>query len=219
MEIGQSALEWVKPPRQDRSHKTLERILDAAEQLVLEQGFDGTSVAGITKLASSSVGAFYSRFPDKHALLLCLRDRFVAQATATLDLALLPERWEGIGTRDMVYANIRFTYAMFRQRAKLVAAFARHLDSEFLKTELKIVDRSTEAIVAIFEKRGEKVGHPNPPEAIRFALSTVFANLVARSQQIAFGVTPDYSDEQASKQLAEMVSAFLRLEERSAACL
>lgn len=217
-ELGLSTLEWVNPPRQTRSQKTLERILEAAEQLVLEQGFDGTSVAGVVKLAQSSVGAFYSRFPDKQALLLCLRDRFIEQAVATLQLALLPERWTGIRTRDMVYANVRFTLAMFRERSRLIAAFARHLGEDFLQVELSLVERSTESIQTILESRGERVGHRNGPAAVRFAVSCVFANLVARVQQIAAGVKTDYEDEEVSHQLAEMVVAYLKLEEAAPRC-
>src|SRR4030095_13323410 len=88
------ALRWVRPPQQRRSQQTLDRILDAAEALVAEKGFDDTPVAEIARRAGASVGAFYSRFPAKDALLGALNDRFVAQAVATADAALDPARWQ-----------------------------------------------------------------------------------------------------------------------------
>ena len=67
-----SELRWIRPPQQARSQETLERLLDAAETLVAEKGFDDTPVAEVARRAGSSVGAFYTRFPDKDALLHAL---------------------------------------------------------------------------------------------------------------------------------------------------
>ena len=75
MDSGEQ-LEWVRRPMQERSQRTLERILSAAETLILEVGFEGATVAEIVRRADSSVGAFYTRFKDKDALLRCLIDRF-----------------------------------------------------------------------------------------------------------------------------------------------
>ena len=68
--VNPPVLRWVKPPRQARSQHTLDRLLDAAEALVHEKGgFDDVPIAEIVRRAESSVGSFYSRFPDKDALL------------------------------------------------------------------------------------------------------------------------------------------------------
>ena len=95
-------LEWVNPPQQARSQQTLDRLLDAAEALIEERGFEEISVAEITRKARSSVGAFYSRFKDKQGLLRYVQQRFSEQAAATAEVALSPDRWAGMS----VYENL-----------------------------------------------------------------------------------------------------------------
>ena len=95
-------LHWIRPPRQARSQETLDRILDAAEALVAEKGFEDSPVSEIVQRAESSVGAFYARFHDKEGLLHALYERYYEEAVATTDATLAPDRWEGaeIGRAD-----------------------------------------------------------------------------------------------------------------------
>jgi DNA-binding transcriptional regulator YbjK len=65
-----SDLRWVRPARQERSQRTLERLLDAAEAVIGEKGFADASVGNICTRAGVSVGTFYRRFRDKHALII-----------------------------------------------------------------------------------------------------------------------------------------------------
>jgi AcrR family transcriptional regulator len=81
-------VEWVRPTHQVRSQETLERILEAAEEIVAEKGFDNATVSEIVRRAKSSVGAMYARFNDKDSLLVCLHQRFCEQALATTQAAL-----------------------------------------------------------------------------------------------------------------------------------
>ena len=102
MMASKPELEWVRPPRQARSQETLDRILDAAEALVAEKGFEDTPVAEIAQRAGSSVGAFYARFHDKDGLLHALYERYYEQAIATADAALDPARWEGARIAELI---------------------------------------------------------------------------------------------------------------------
>src|SRR5687768_1729645 len=55
---------------------TRERILDAAQGLVLERGFAGTSVDAVLGVASVTKGGFFHHFPSKQALGLALVERY-----------------------------------------------------------------------------------------------------------------------------------------------
>jgi len=67
----------VRPARQARSEATLERLLDAAEELFAAQGVDGTSMAAVATAGRSSIGSLYTRFPDKTALVRAVQLRVV----------------------------------------------------------------------------------------------------------------------------------------------
>jgi len=55
--------------RARRKAESRERILEAAAQLIREEGMGGTGVAEVMQAAGLTHGAFYSHFRDKDALL------------------------------------------------------------------------------------------------------------------------------------------------------
>jgi len=65
-----------------------ERILDAAEHLVIENGFAATSVDQILAVAETSKGAFFHHFDSKLDLARALTDRYVAADIGNLQDAL-----------------------------------------------------------------------------------------------------------------------------------
>ncbi len=65
-------LQAVTGPKQARSERTLQRLLDAAEVLIEEKGHAAVSIPEIARRARSSVGGFYARFRDKNELLRAL---------------------------------------------------------------------------------------------------------------------------------------------------
>ncbi len=62
-------LRTVAGPKQARSEDTLRRLLNAAEELIIEKGHRAVSIPEIARRAHSSVGGFYARFRDKTELL------------------------------------------------------------------------------------------------------------------------------------------------------
>ncbi len=69
----------VQPAKQDRSRKTQDRILRATEKLLRREQFEAISVRRIVEEAGTSIGSFYARFRDKHALLPVLYAEYEVQ--------------------------------------------------------------------------------------------------------------------------------------------
>lgn len=79
----------VVKKREERRHE----LLDCAERLFFERGYDATSVADIIEAAGLSKGAFYHHFASKEQLVDALAERMVDQgltAARALDDAALP---------------------------------------------------------------------------------------------------------------------------------
>jgi TetR/AcrR family transcriptional repressor of nem operon len=64
---------------------TRDRILDAAQQLVLERGFAATSIDAVLTQAPASKGAFFHHFPSKDDLGRALVERYAAADVRMLD--------------------------------------------------------------------------------------------------------------------------------------
>jgi AcrR family transcriptional regulator len=70
----------LHPPQQDRSRRTLERMLAAARALLEAEGADALTITGITRRARTSVGSFYARFDGKEQLLRYLGEAALDEA-------------------------------------------------------------------------------------------------------------------------------------------
>ena len=62
-------LTGVYPPKQKRSRETFEKLVSAAQDLILERGVAATTVHDIIDRAGVGVGAFYARFDGREALI------------------------------------------------------------------------------------------------------------------------------------------------------
>jgi TetR/AcrR family transcriptional regulator, transcriptional repressor for nem operon len=67
---------------------TRERILDAAEKLVIDNGYAATSVDHVIAASSSSKGAFFHHFDTKLDLARALVDRYAAADVTNLHAAM-----------------------------------------------------------------------------------------------------------------------------------
>jgi len=73
-----------KTPRQERSLRTVERILDAATRIFHEQGYAGATTNDIADEANLSIGSLYQYFPNKDAVLVALTKRHIESTTSGL---------------------------------------------------------------------------------------------------------------------------------------
>jgi AcrR family transcriptional regulator len=212
-------LRWVRPPQQARSQQTLDRLLDAAEALVSEKGFDDTPVAEIARRAGSSVGAFYSRFPDKDALIGALNERFLAQAVATADAALDPARWQRATIGEIAEAVVRFLVEIHRQQRGLLRAFAQRMrvDAEFHARRERLSEHIATGLSALLLAHRAEIRHDDPQRAAGFALTMVFGVL---EHTILFGELRSgvfaWADDDLSTELARAFLAYLTVPSRPA---
>ncbi|MFI0354896.1 TetR/AcrR family transcriptional regulator [Actinomadura sp. 9N407] len=97
-------------PRQDRSRRTVERILDAATRVLSERGYEGASTNRIAEAAGISNGSLYQYFPNKDAIVVAVLDRFADHLAdrlgAEIEAAMAVGPWEA-GGRALLDAQIR----------------------------------------------------------------------------------------------------------------
>lgn len=207
-------LEWVNPPQQVRSQQTLERFLVAAEELILERGPDAFTVQEVARRAGSSVGAFYSRFPDKEALLRCVFQRFYEQATATVDAVLSPERWRDAPTPELIGSAMAFLLRVFRDKRQIILALTLRAirDPDLGSYGVRVGERIALRAAELLRDRHERMRHPEPDKAIIFVIWLVLSALDARAIGSAHGgnVIPD---PWVAEELTRMTLSYLGIKE------
>lgn len=114
----------VRPPKQQRSQQTLERLLDAAEEVVREEGLPGLTVTNVVRKARVSIGAFYRRFPDRDAMVYALQQRNHARALEVYQRQLDTLDVENVPLEDTLETLLSFRAAMVLKDAPLMHAFA-----------------------------------------------------------------------------------------------
>ncbi|HVU04255.1 MAG TPA: helix-turn-helix domain-containing protein [Polyangiaceae bacterium] len=207
-----AALHWVKPPRQVRSQKTLERVLDAAEELIGERGVTALTVSEVVRRAGSSVGAFYARFPDKDALLSTLHERSCDEALATAELALEPARWRNRDLGTAVSEIVRFTVALCQERRGVLLAFIALAasDAAYAERRARLETQIASLLHRFLEGRDGEFSHRDAKTASAVAIRMLLgaAEYGALIQRVP-GKEMELSDERVSAELSRAVLAYL----------
>lgn len=151
----------VEAPRQERSRRTMHRLLDAAAELMEERPFDDIRVDEIARRAGYTKGAFYHRFDDKAALLRHLDGRLFEEALEGWDAFLDPEAWEGRGLDALAEAFVRRLVGVYRRSGGLMRAFvhqARWGDDDAVRERARTLNGFVrDRLLALIEARRDEL--------------------------------------------------------------
>ncbi|GAB7003590.1 hypothetical protein JCM18899A_10610 [Nocardioides sp. AN3] len=78
-------LEGVNPPVQKRSRAALQRVLQAATDVLRTEGADGFTIAAVAARSNTSVGGIYRRFTGKEQLLAAVKAQLLSQVDERLE--------------------------------------------------------------------------------------------------------------------------------------
>ncbi len=211
----ETRLEWITPPCQARSHRTLARLLDATAELLSSRDFAAISVAEIAARAGSSVGAFYRRFRDKGALLHALHERYTEEAFATAEVALDPNRWENATVEEILAEVVRFLVHIDGDRRGLRRAVQQRaqVDAAFRERSLRLRRHLTERVARLLKARRAEIEHPDPEVAAAFVLRQILGVL----SQAALAGERELSEDRLAEELTRACVAYLGACDRRAA--
>lgn len=167
-------------PKQDRSRRTEQALLDAALSLFLARGVEAVTVSDIATAAGVAPATIYRRFGDKEGLLKEAFARFTDHALRILALAPAPRPGRSLVplAADVAALVVRFAQG---NRRLLRSSYAKALADDFYAARLLELRRRTFALLKqYFLGQAGEIGHPDPELAIDFALRQAVAMLSAR---------------------------------------
>jgi AcrR family transcriptional regulator len=209
-------LETVSDPKQARSERTLYRLLDAGEALIVEQGLGGLSIPAVVRRAGSSVGGFYARFRDKNELLRALEERFFLQVQERLDALADERRWVGAPIGEIVAAAVEELVNVTESRRELIRAFLFRAtqDVRIRDDAVRFRNRAAQRIAALLVAKAPGFRHPDPALAIDLGVQLGFSLMnqhVLLEGTRAAGRT--LTRQELQREIARMFIAYVGIEE------
>jgi AcrR family transcriptional regulator len=139
-------LEPRKSPVQARSAASVDAILEATIQVLLNIGKEQLTTTRVALRAGVSVGTLYQYFPNKSALLQAALKRHLAEVTDAVELVC--KKQQGRTLRQMVTALITaFLQAKMKDAKTSVALYSVSSDVDGAKIAQQMGIRSNKAIV------------------------------------------------------------------------
>ena len=110
-------------PQQSRSIERVERILDAAADLVVAEGVDAVTTRAVAEHAEVPVASLYQYFADRDEILLALVERDIAEMDAQVAADL--GRLEVLSIGSVVETTMRAFVKVYLRRPSFVVIWLR----------------------------------------------------------------------------------------------
>lgn len=168
-------------------------LLDCAQRLFFERGYDDTTVNDIIREAGLSKGAFYHYFASKEALLEALAARIARESLAELEPMLEDPSLDAIGRLNALFSGSQ------RLNVELAPQLRKTFAVVFRPENVVLFHRIDEAarelalpMIARLLRKGSEEGAFEVPDPIAFAdmllqVRLIFRNVMHRALRQAEG--------------------------------
>jgi AcrR family transcriptional regulator len=178
----------IRPPQQRRSRESLERVLKAGERVLTEKGYEGFTIAEVSRKAKVSVGSVYGRFDSKEALIRAIHLRLMERLTGPEEEVAAAPDDPGLDLAAVVARGVHaLADSMDRERTLLRVFMVRGaVDPSIARPGSESSQATGRAFeTAVLAHRGE-IGHDDPELAADIAFRMVY-DVLAR--QVMHGPT------------------------------
>ena len=177
----------VQPPQQERSRASFERVIAAATALLEEEGYDGFTLAEVSKRANVSIGSIYARVKSKDDLFYVIQDRYMS-VTENRPRLQDPDAWGGLTPHDLVVEVVHEIGDLFQVNQRLLRVFMHRgiVDPLVAARSSASVSRFHDEVEVIMLTQREAIAHADPALAIDVAFRMAWGTL---ARQIMYGPT------------------------------
>jgi AcrR family transcriptional regulator len=194
----------VRKPRQARARFTRESLIDAAAQVLKDQGYDSFNTNRVAERAGVSIGSLYQYFPHKQALIEAIVIRHVTLLAGSIAASLAQARSMPIGeAMDMLVQATLDVYASDLDLHRIV-----HEQIPLQQAEAAVSNTLDQLIHWVAELLTSHQSSMRPMN------HSIAANMIVHlikdtTCRIMLGALRPESMEQAKKELCLMVRAYL----------
>ena len=200
---SQVLLEPRKSPVQARSAASVDAILEATIQVLLNVGKERLTTTRVAARAGVSVGTLYQYFPNKSSLLQAVLKRHLSDVTQAVELSCKEQ--DGQPLRQMVTALISaFLKAKMKDVKTSVALYSVSSDVDAARIMQQMRVRSDKAIVRMLESASDPLS--TDPQVVSFMLQGA---MVGVSRRLLESNAPEKQFEILQQELIFLACAYL----------
>jgi AcrR family transcriptional regulator len=159
-------------------------IMDSAEALIADRGFNHTTIREVAEWSGVSVDVFHAHFADMRALLVALCERFSDVVMVTIDDATRPSKWDGASMAQPVEHAVKGVVELMLSRAALLRAILSNTDRSLVDEIRRIGTHLTIRLTRLLNDL------PGAPDAIDVGFAVLSAISIAHH---AATVGPEWS--------------------------
>ncbi|MEA1652799.1 TetR/AcrR family transcriptional regulator [Nitrospirillum sp. BR 11164] len=168
----------ARMPKQNRSHASFERVLEAATALLQERGYEDFTLNEVSRRSGVSIGSIYGRVDSKDALIRTVQARALVDIDEKERRVTDSARWQGYGLDRLVPGVVSEFGEFLKENSPLLRAFMVRapMDPVIAQTG----KRSHEAMAVRFEtlllSRRNEISHPEPERAVHACFAMAYAS-------------------------------------------
>jgi AcrR family transcriptional regulator len=197
-------LEPRKSPVQARSTASVDAILEATVQVLLDAGKERLTTTRVASRAGVSVGTLYQYFPNKSALLQAALKRHLDGVTEAVEKACHDQ--QGNSVESMATALVdAFLRAKMKDGKTSVALYAVSADVDGARIVREVGLRSNQAIVAMLASAREPL--TKDPELLASMLQGAMGGI---SRRLLESDNPEKHFENFRQELTLFVCSYLK---------
>ena len=172
----------LKVPKQPRSRKTLERIVNATLEILSAEGPGGVTVQAVVDRANSSVGSFYARFRGKDDLLEYLGEYVWRDALNRWNESIRSKAWEDMEFVELAEGAVALLADIRRSRVTQLRALD-HVSKRGSAYET-FVARVLASLEELLLVQRQGISHEQPEVAVRVGLNAVLGVMDGRIETV-----------------------------------
>jgi AcrR family transcriptional regulator len=171
-----------RPPQQARSRAALRKVLASAEHVLVTEGLDTFTMAGVAEHAGVSIGALYRRFAGKEQLLDAVKDRILTNLEEQLAQALAQAAEQDIAA--VIAAYTVTLAAEFAETGKAIMLLMQRTGAASVARGRQSLDTIEGLFVSAASAHAGEVRHPDPGLAFVVLARTIAGACLHRTASL-----------------------------------
>lgn len=202
-------------PQQERSRRTLARLISATAMTLMEDGLEGATIPRIAEAADVSPATVYRRFKDKKDLLRVAL-LHVLESSNVQNRVHLARELARPTLAGAAHRYVELNFAQFRKNGQFMGALKQFLgsdeDPEFVKDAMQAIKVNLDLVVKVMLGYRKEIAHPKPERAIRIAVLTTSTAVesICLSPRSQWAALQPKHDEELIEELARGFVAYLK---------